>query len=123
MTAPTGMAVDVPAAMQELLDLLTAAGIRATQDEAQLNPPCVLVRRPTLQWRFSGTCQSATWSVLAVAENVDRQIALTQLAGLLQETSDAIGRRFSSARATTLAAPGGDDARLEAYEMTWTTTF
>ena len=57
----------VYARAQALCDAITAAGIRATLDQRNVNPPCALVTMPTVVYDLHAGHLTATWRILAIA--------------------------------------------------------
>ncbi len=51
---------------ETIVELLTAAGIRATLDPRNINPPCVYVREPELAYDVYAGHTTATWTVAAI---------------------------------------------------------
>jgi phage gp37-like protein len=113
--------MDVAGAVAEVVELLTAAGIRATGDERDLNPPAVYVAPPGLAWRFRHGDVTADWQVFCAVPNSGRDAALRNLSQLLTATVDALATATGAAVQATptdlvvpeLAAP------LPAYLLTW----
>lgn len=113
------MAADVLAQMQAYVTQLEAGGVRATLDPRDLNPPAVLIRPPTLHYRFGRGCVGADWTArlyLPDPGTLDAlRIALPQL--------DAIQNALGFAVAD--AVPGDftlmDGATVPGYTLTWAT--
>lgn len=79
----------------DLVDTITAAGIRATLDQRNVNPPCVLVTMPTVAYDLHAGYLTTTWRLLAIAPgppSADTFRALWDTNGLLPalDTIDGI---------------------------------
>jgi hypothetical protein len=101
-----------------IVNTLQAAGLRATVDERDINPPCVYVRPPLLHFRF-GKGWNAEWVLTAVVADNGGTYALAALGGLVAAVQDAMGWLAVTARPVSLTVPGGA-APFPAYEMTFT---
>ena len=92
---------------QEIIGKLVAEGVRATTDPAAVNPPCVLVVPPDLE--FDLNCGfSATWRIICLAATAT---------GSDRSTWAALSTLIEAVRATTDAAT----AELVAYTVNGTT--
>jgi hypothetical protein len=111
--------VDIAAAVQAVIDQLTAAQIRAVADDRDLNPPAVVVRAPAVEWRFRNGDWSATWTAHAVAEDKGITEALKTLGPLVEQVRVALGGVVTDARPVDVQSPDGGGT-LPAYELTWT---
>ena len=111
--------MDLAEAVAEVVARLTAAGIRATGDERDINPPCVYVGPPAVAWRFGRGDYSATFTATAVVPNSGRDIALRNLGALIETTAAALGHVVTSAEPADYAVPD-QAAPLPGYRMTWT---
>lgn len=111
--------MDLQAAAQAVVDKLMAAGIQATVDERDLNPPAVLVAVPLLTYRFGKSCWDAQFTLAAVVTNSGRAAALGNLSTLLNQVTAALGGIPVTARAIDLTVPD-QGAPLPAYELTYT---
>ena len=82
--------MDLSAAVAAVVDELSAAGIRATADERDLNPPAVYVspRRMDLN-KLAG--YSMTLAVYAVVPNTGRLTSLDALGPLVDQVRDVWG--------------------------------
>jgi hypothetical protein len=100
----------------ELAAELEAAGIRATQDVRNANPPCVLVMPPTRQ-RVGMCGWDTTWTLLCLApgpDNADAWLALDELV-------DAVAAvlPITAARPSGFSRTGAEPA-IPAYECEMT---
>ncbi|MET0996217.1 MAG: hypothetical protein ABWY20_20015 [Mycobacterium sp.] len=100
-----------------IVDRLRAAGIRATLDERDINPPAVWIKPPTLTFRF-GKGWTATWTVQAVVPDTGRNVALAALGTLVEAVQAALGGAAQTALPIALLIPGGA-APLPGYELTF----
>lgn len=75
---------DLAAVTAQIVADLQAAGIPATADNRDLNPPGVYVAAPTLAWdRLAG--YSLAYDLYAAVPNMGRLDALTQLGPLVEQ--------------------------------------
>lgn len=107
------------ALMQSVRDTLLAAGIRATFDVRELNPPGVVVLLPILGWRFRDGDIEATHRVLAVGPNTSRLQQLTDLDALVNQIQAALGGRVDVGNPADVSTQDATSA-LAAYELSWT---
>jgi hypothetical protein len=113
--------VDLAAAVGDVVAVLTAAGIRATADERDLNPPAVYVAPPGITFRFRHGDVTADWQVVCAVPNSGRDAALRNLGQLVTATADALAAATGAAVAATpmdLTVPELS-APLPAYRLTW----
>lgn len=97
---------------------ISAAGIRATVDERDVNPPAVFVPAPAITYRF-GRCWVATWELVAVVPDAGRPANLHALGDLIDATVAALGGEVTNARPVSFA--GVDQAPpLPGYALTYT---
>ena len=111
--------MDVAGAVQAVVDRLLAAGIRATLDERDINPPCVYVAPPALTWRFGRGDFDAAFTVWAVTGAAGRNVDLVNLGQLLDDVTAALGFAAVTAEPADLLVPH-QAAPLPAYRLTWT---
>lgn len=109
-------AVDLQGAAQAVVDRLMAAGVQATVDERDLNPPAVLVTVPLLSYRFGKESWTAQFTLAAVVPNSGRATALGGLSVLLDQVAAAMGAAPVTARAIDLLVPD-QGAPLPGYEL------
>jgi hypothetical protein len=111
--------VNVAGAVQALLDRLHAAGIRAVDDERDLNPPCVFVAPPAITWRFARNDFEAEMVIWCVTGSAGRSIDLVNLGELLDQVTAAL--QFAAVRGEPADLLVPDQAGpLPAYRLTWT---
>jgi len=108
--------MDIAAATQAVVDELVAAGVRATRDGRDLNPPGVQVRPPTIHYRF-GRDATADWEAWAVVPDTGVGPSLTALSKLLDAVGKALGGRPVQARPDNVTLADGGIAA--AYVLTW----
>ena len=78
------MTVQLDKAMAEIVDALTAAGVRASADERDMNPPAAYVSVRRLAWdRLAG--YSMDVAVYAVVPNTGRLPALAALGPMVEQ--------------------------------------
>jgi hypothetical protein len=105
-------------AMAPVIDLLTAGGIRATNDIKMLNPPCVYLAPPELEFRFRQGDFTATYTMLLVAANTSRRLAFDEMSQLILSVQTILGERARTARPVDVPTNDGS-AILLGYEFTW----
>jgi hypothetical protein len=113
--------VNVAGAVQDLVARLLAAGVRATDDERDINPPCVFVAPPVVSWRFGRGDFEADFIIWAVTGNAGRSVDLVNLGELLDQVTAALGFAAQRAEPADLLLPD-QGAPLPAYRLTWTDT-
>ena len=111
------MMPNLAAAAQTILDQLAAAGIRATQDYANLNPPGVLLKAPKLGGRFKGGTYAASWSAYLVAPDSTADAANQILGTLIDEVEAALV--VGPIEWDPADFPTTEGALLPAYLATW----
>jgi hypothetical protein len=114
------MIPDVDAAAAAIVARLAAAGVRASIDERDLNPPCVWVGPPTMSWRFKRGTWDAEWLLTAVVPDTGRGTSTAALAALVVKVQDAMGWAGVTARPVSLLVPGTGGVPLPGYEMSFT---
>lgn len=75
--------------MQAEVDALTEGGVRATLDERDVNPPCVLVRPPVLTYRF-GRDVAAEWTYWLIVPDAGKSSAIAALGELVEAAAAAL---------------------------------
>jgi hypothetical protein len=76
--------------MQAEVDRLTEAGVRATFDERNVNPPCVLVRPPVLTYRF-GKGYAADFTYWLIVPDTGKSGSVAALGELIEAAQTALG--------------------------------
>jgi hypothetical protein len=109
--------VDLEKACKDIVDQLTAAGIRATVDARNLNPPCVQVRRPTLHYKFGRGIAEADWELWLMVPDSGTSQALKTVSELLTDVQTALG--FAAVEATPDDAALPDGSTVPMYRLTW----
>jgi hypothetical protein len=110
--------MDLATEVAAVVDQLTAAGIRATADERDLNPPGVYVAPPTVAYRFRHGDVTADWTVWCAVPNSGRDVALRNLSQLVTATVDALAAVAVTAAPADLLVPELA-APLPAYTLRW----
>lgn len=110
--------MDLAAAVQSVVDELDAAGIRATNDGRNLNPPCVLVRAPILHFRFGKPTYDADMEVWALVPASGTSGDLKNLGDLVVEVTEALSGRPVTATPDEATLADGGTAPM--YRLTWT---
>jgi hypothetical protein len=111
--------VNIADAVTSVVDRLTAAGIRATMDERDLNPPCVYVAPPAVAWRFGRGDFECDFTIWAVTGAAGRNIDLPNLAVLVTQVAEALHLITVRAAPADLLVPH-QAAPLPAYRITFT---
>ncbi len=111
--------IDLASAVDQVVDTLTAAGIRATADLRHLNPPGVLVAPPDIAWRF-GRGAEATWRIVAAVPNTGTRSSIAGLSPLVDQVQAALAGAVTAGRPVDLSILDGG-APLPGYELTFTT--
>jgi hypothetical protein len=109
--------MDVGALTREVVEMLTDAGIPATADTRDLNPPAVLVGAPSFVpgGRLAGDV--ATFTLWAVVPNAGRLAALDNLGPLVEQVTAVLA--CDAATPADLLVPDGGDP-LPGYQLTAT---
>jgi hypothetical protein len=111
--------VDIDAAVQGVVDALTAAGVRATQDGRSVNPPCALVRPPTLHYRFGKGSYEADFELWAIVPSTGHRTDLIALGELVTAVQGALN--FAGVTATPDETSTADGGTVPMYRLTWST--
>jgi hypothetical protein len=109
---------NLTSAVADYVDRLRAAGVRASADTRDINPPCVHINPPEVAYRF-GKGWDATWRAYAIAPDSGPAESLEVVGELLENTQAALAGLVVTARpAELLTLDGGPP--LPAYELNWT---
>lgn len=113
------MVTDVLGSMRAYVAQLEGAGVRATLDPRDINPPAVLIRPPTLHYRFGRGCVAADWQARLFLPDPGTEGALKLAYPLLEQISAALEGAPTSATPAdfTLA----DGATVPGYQLSWST--
>lgn len=112
--------MDLAGAVAQVVEALTAGGVRAAADLRDLNPPGVLVRPPEVRWRFGKDRGGADWVLWAIVPDAGTSAALAGLGELLEKTQAALGGLVVAGRPIDVQAVDGAGT-LPAYELTFST--
>jgi hypothetical protein len=107
--------------MGAIVDRLTAAGVRAVVDERDIAPPCVMLRSPSLAWRFGKGGWSAEWVLWAVVPDSGTMVALENLDLLMEQVQQALAGAIVTATPITVGGIDGSPP-VPGYALTWTDT-
>jgi hypothetical protein len=113
------MATDVLALMRSYVAQLEGAGVRATVDPRNLNPPAVLVRPPTLHYRFGRGCVAADWQARLYLPDPGTEGALAIALPLLEQITVALEGAPTEATPADFQLPDG--ATVPGYQLSWST--
>lgn len=100
----------------ELAAQLTAAGIRATHDVRNVNPPCVLVLPPD-RTRVGMCGWDVEWRALCLTPGPDNADAYAALDEMVDQVAELLP--ITAARHVTFDRTGMEPS-LPAYEIEWT---
>jgi hypothetical protein len=112
--------VSVSSAAGDVLATFAAAGIPATDDPRDFNPPGLLLGAPTVSFRYGKGCADLEWFGYLAAGNAGAGATLAALSGLVDRL-DGTGLAVLRAEPYDLALPGGGDP-VPAYRLTFNTT-
>jgi hypothetical protein len=114
------MTVDLAGEVGGVVGRLKAAGIRATADLRDVNPPCVYVPPPAIAFRFGKGGADLTWTVAAIVPNTGRDVALRNLTPLIAAVTAALAATpVTGGRPIDVTGLDGA-APSPAYELTFT---
>lgn len=112
--------MDVLARMEAYRDAITSKGVRCVLDGRDVNPPAVLIRPPTLTYRFGRGCVGATWAAWLYLPDAGQIDALRVGFPILEAVSDALASVYVG---VTDAAPADfqtpDGATVPGFIVTW----
>lgn len=111
--------MNVADAVQSVVDRLIAVGIRAVRDIRDINPPCVFVAAPAIEWRFARNDFDAEFVLWVVTGAAGGDVDLTNLGEQIDDVTAAL--QFAAVRAepNNLLVPE-QSAPLPAYRLTFT---
>ena len=112
--------VSVSSAAGDVLATFAAAGIPATDDPRDFNPPGLLLGAPTVSFRYGKGCADLEWFGYLAAGNAGAGATLAALSGLVDRL-DGTGLAVLRAEPYDLALPGGGDP-VPAYRLTFNTS-
>jgi hypothetical protein len=107
-------------AINPVLDLLTAAGIRVTLDSAQLNPPGCLLLPPVLEFRFNAGDFTATYTLIVTVGSSDRTKMISSLSDYLALVLDVLGDLPVTGRPVDVTLADKSTV-LPGFQLGWTT--
>lgn len=106
------------AQMDAYLAALQAAGVRATADARNINPPAVLLRAPVLHFRFGRGCQQADWTARLILPNSGTREALQLALPLIETIQTALQGAIVTATPADWELPDGGGP-TPGYQLTW----
>lgn len=112
------MATDVLAQAQAYVAQLVAAGIRATLNPADINPPAVLIRPPVMHFRFGRGCVRSDWEARLYVIDSGVEQAMKTAIPMITEIQDALG--FAVVTATPADFALADGGTVPGYLFQWT---
>lgn len=112
--------MDVVGRMETYRDALTAANVRCVLDARDVNPPAVLIRPPTLAYRFGRGCVGATWAAWLFLPDAGQIDALRVGVPILDAATEALA---GVGAVVTQAAPAdfqtADGATVPGFILSW----
>jgi hypothetical protein len=105
-------------AMTPIVEAIAAAGIRIALDLKDLNPPGCYLAAPELEFRYRAGDFTASYTLLAVARNTSRRLALAEIGELIVAVQSVLGERAQSGRPVDVPTNDGT-AVLLGYEFSW----
>lgn len=110
--------VDLAGAMQSVVDELEAAGVRATLDGRNTHPPCVVVRPPTMHFRYGKPTFDADFEAWCMVPANGQNNSLPAVSELLTKAQEALSYR--GVTATPDDAQLLDGGTVPMYRLSWT---
>jgi hypothetical protein len=108
---------DLIARAAEVVDKLTAEGIRAVIDDRDINPPCVYLRPPVMTFKFGG-CTALTYEVRVIVPDSGTRGALDALGPLVEAVQAALGYPAPTVTPGWTALPDGGAAPMYSFNIT-----
>lgn len=117
------MTADVLAQMEAFRAAVESTGTRCVLDARDINPPALLIRPATLNYRFGRGCYRATWAAWLYLPDPGQLDALRIGLPILDTVNGALA---SVGVAVTSATPADfqypDGGTLPGFILTWETT-
>jgi hypothetical protein len=110
--------IDLASAAWDLVADLTAAGISATIEPRDLNPPGVLVPPPVIDWRF-GKGADLTFEIVCAVPDTGAAGSLPTVSALVDDVQTALRGAVTAGRPASLDTGSGGPP-LPAYTLTVT---
>ena len=99
-----------------VLQAFTDAGVRAVDDQRDINPPCLYLMPPSGSFRFDRGRADVTWTAYLVTGDAGARPASKALSDLVDKVAGTFS--FTTFARVGLRVPGGGDP-LPSYELTW----
>jgi hypothetical protein len=115
------MATDVLGTMRGYVTQLEAAGVRATIEPHDINPPAVLIRPPVLHYRFGRGCVAADWQARLYLPDPGTEGALQIALPLLDQITLALEGAAAITEATPADFQLADGSIAPGYQLSWST--
>jgi hypothetical protein len=112
--------VNLAEAVNGIVERLQSAGIGAADDARNINPPAVLVRAPSIAYRFGKGGYTASWELWAIVPDVGQHDALAAVSELIDQVQAALSWHLVDGRPDNVALP--DSSMLPCYILTFTET-
>jgi len=111
---------DPLADMKRYRDAITAAGVRCVLDARDVNPPSVLIRPPTLSYRFGRGCVGSEWAAWLMLPDAGQLDALRVGFPILDTITDALaGAGVAVVDATPSDFQSADGGTVPGFILTW----
>ena len=123
MGATGRVMTDILAQMEAYRDAVNAADVRCVLDARDVNPPCLLIRPPTMNFRFGRGCISATWAAWLYLPDAGQINAVRMGVPMLTQIQDAlstVGVAILSATPTDFQPPDG--GIVPGFILNWNTS-
>jgi hypothetical protein len=108
--------------MERFRDAISAAGVRSVLDARDVNPPAVLIRPPTVAYRFGRGCIGATWAAWLFLPDAGQIDALRVGFPILETVYGAlatVGVALLNAEPGDFTLPDG--GTVPGFILTWNT--
>lgn len=92
------------------------APLRAFADENDVDPPCVFLAMPGIEFRYGKNCADLTWTAYLIGPNADASTSGAALSDLVDAIVGVFP--FDEGRDWLLTLPGGG-TQTRAYQVTW----
>lgn len=109
--------------MERFRDAITETGTRCVLDARDVNPPALLIRPATLNYRFGRGCVRASWAAwlfLPDAGQIDALRVGLPILDTIQTALASVGVAVLAASPADFQSPDG--GTLPGFSITWETT-
>ena len=109
--------MSIATAAADVLQQLQGAGVRATDDARDINPPCVYLVPPEGSLRFNRGTADCTWTIYLVTGDAGARTATRALSDLIDKVAGVFS--FTTFERVALSVPGAGADPLPSYRLTW----